>query len=103
MSGADPTAINLSDPLRLWIIQVVVIVFTSQLLGFFLRKIKQPSVIAEILAGIILGPTAMGKSFRVVESFHPVDKDLRGRIPGFTTHIFPAASLPFLSLTANIG
>lgn len=26
-----------------------------------------------------------------------------GRIPGFTKHIFPPQSLPYLSLVANIG
>ena len=35
--------------------------------------------------GILLGPTAFG------------------RIPGFTEHIFPAQSLSYLSLVANIG
>jgi Kef-type K+ transport system membrane component KefB len=39
----------------------------------------------QILAGIILGPTALG------------------RIPGFTEHIFPAPSLPFLNLLATLG
>ncbi|KAI1785526.1 Sodium/hydrogen exchanger family-domain-containing protein [Ganoderma leucocontextum] len=85
LSGQDPTAVNTADPLRLWIIQVGVIVLTTQLLGLALRKIKQPKVIAEVLAGILLGPTAFG------------------RIPGFTQHIFPVDSRPFLSLVANIG
>ena len=35
--------------------------------------------------GILLGPTAFG------------------RIPGFTEHIFPSQSIPYLSLVANIG
>ena len=26
-----------------------------------------------------------------------------GRIPGFTEHIFPSESIPYLSLVANIG
>ena len=37
------------------------------------------------LGGILLGPTAFG------------------RIPGFTEHIFPSQSIPYLSLVANIG
>lgn len=57
----------------------------TQLLYLGLRKIKQPRVISEILGGILLGPTAFG------------------RIPGFTNHIFPAASIPYLTLVANIG
>lgn len=57
----------------------------TAILAAVLRKIRQPKVIAEVLGGILLGPTAMG------------------RIPGFTNHIFPAVSKPYLSLTAEIG
>ncbi|PPQ82193.1 hypothetical protein CVT26_009576, partial [Gymnopilus dilepis] len=85
LSGKDPSAFNTADPLRLWIIQVGIIVCTASLLSLGLSKIRQPKVIAEVLGGIILGPTAFG------------------RIPGFTEHIFPDASRPYLSLVANIG
>lgn len=85
LTGVDPTAYDPSDPLRLWIIQLAIIMCTAQLLSLLLRKMKQPKVIAEVIGGIVLGPT------------------LLGRIPGFTNHIFPAASMPFLSLVANIG
>jgi hypothetical protein len=85
LSGVDPTAINTSDPLRLWIIQLAIIMCTCQLLSLLLRKLKQPKVIAEVIGGIVLGPTLMG------------------RVPGFTNHIFPPDSIPFLSLVANIG
>ncbi|KAF8843410.1 hypothetical protein BDN67DRAFT_964518 [Paxillus ammoniavirescens] len=85
LDGQDPSAYNTADPLRLWIIQVGVIIMMTQLLGLILGRIKQPKVIAEVLGGILLGPTAFG------------------RIPGFTNHVFPANSLPYLSLTASIG
>ncbi|KZS91521.1 hypothetical protein SISNIDRAFT_456745 [Sistotremastrum niveocremeum HHB9708] len=85
LSGKDPTVFNPKDPLRLWIIQVGIIVGMAQLLSLLLKKLRQPKVIAEVIGGIILGPTAMG------------------RIPGFTQHIFPAISIPYLSLVANIG
>ncbi|KZV64772.1 hypothetical protein PENSPDRAFT_656304 [Peniophora sp. CONT] len=85
LSGKDPTAFNDADPLRLWIIQVGIIIITTQLLSVALRKLRQPKVIAEVLGGILLGPTAFGA------------------IPGFSQHIFPEDGLPFLSLVANIG
>ncbi|KAF8581038.1 hypothetical protein K439DRAFT_1393155 [Ramaria rubella] len=85
LSGKDPTAFNTADPLRIWIIQVGVIMLTTQLLSLLLRKMRQPRVIAEVLGGILLGPTAFG------------------RIPGFTEHVFPPSSQPYLSLVANIG
>ncbi|KAL4073309.1 Sodium/hydrogen exchanger family-domain-containing protein [Scleroderma yunnanense] len=85
LTGEDPSAFNTSDPLRLWIIQVGVIIMMAQLLSLGLSRIRQPKVIAEVLGGILLGPTAFG------------------RIPGFTEHVFPSDSLPYLSLVANIG
>jgi hypothetical protein len=85
ITGLDPTNYNTGDPIRLWIIQLAVIVGTCHLFGFFLRKINQPQVIAEIIGGIFLGPSVMG------------------RVPGFSKHIFPTNSIPFLNLTAYIG
>ncbi|PPQ69428.1 hypothetical protein CVT24_001477 [Panaeolus cyanescens] len=85
LSGKDPTQFDEEHPIRLWIVQVGIIVCTASLLSLALRKMRQPKVIAEVLGGIILGPTAFG------------------RIPGFTQHIFPEESRPYLSLVANIG
>ncbi|KAG1736326.1 Sodium/hydrogen exchanger family-domain-containing protein [Suillus lakei] len=85
LSGLNPSAFVTTDPLRLTIIQMGIIIMMAQLLSLGLGRIKQPKVIAEVLGGILLGPTAMG------------------RIPGFTQHIFPPSSLPYLSLVANIG
>lgn len=63
----------------------VVIIGMTQLLALFLGRIRQPRVIAEVIGGVILGPSVMG------------------RIPGFTSTIFPTASMPVLNLTANLG
>ncbi|KAG2048404.1 hypothetical protein BDR06DRAFT_781152 [Suillus hirtellus] len=85
LSGVDPTAFTTADSLKLCIIRICMIVLIGRLLSLALGKIRQPKVIAEVLGGILLGPTAMG------------------RIPGFTEYIFPAQSLSYLSLVANIG
>ncbi|CAO0800512.1 unnamed protein product [Mucor circinelloides] len=50
-----------------------------------LAYLKQPRVIAEVIAGIVLGPSVMG------------------RIPHFKDTIFPSESLPFLNLIATLG
>lgn len=63
----------------------VVIMAMTQFLAFFLGRIRQPRVIAEVIGGVLLGPSVMG------------------RIPGFTNAIFPAASLPMINLTSTIG
>lgn len=46
---------------------------------------RQPRVIAEVIGGILLGPSVMG------------------RIPGFTNAIFPTESMPNFNLVANLG
>lgn len=50
-----------------------------------LSKIRQPRVIAEVIGGILLGPSVMG------------------RIPGFRQAIFPTESIPNLTLVAHLG
>ncbi|KAG2101589.1 Sodium/hydrogen exchanger family-domain-containing protein [Suillus discolor] len=85
LSGVDPTAFTTADPVRLCIIRICMIVLIGRLLSLALGKMRQPKVIAEVLGGILLGPSVMG------------------RIPGFTEHIFPAQSFSYLSLIANIG
>ncbi|KAJ7255500.1 Sodium/hydrogen exchanger family-domain-containing protein [Mycena haematopus] len=85
LTGKNPSNVNLNDPLRLFIIQVGIIVSTASLLSLVLRRLHQPRVISEVLGGIILGPTAFGS------------------IPHFSERIFPQESQPFLSLVANIG
>ncbi|KAF9651705.1 cation/H+ exchanger [Thelephora ganbajun] len=85
LSGDNPARYQPTNPMRLWIIQLLVIIGMTQLLAIPLGKIKQPRVIAEVIGGIILGPTVMG------------------RIPHFSKTIFPPESLPLLVLTSNIG
>lgn len=63
----------------------VIIMAMTQLLSFILSRMRQPRVIAEVIAGVILGPTVMG------------------RIPGFTETIFPTLGMPPLILTSTIG
>ncbi|CUS09678.1 unnamed protein product [Tuber aestivum] len=85
LEGMNPSHYNSNDPLTLFIIQVTLIIVVCRLLHWPLSKLRQPRVIAEVVGGIILGPTVMG------------------RIPGFKDAIFPKASMPLLSLVANLG
>lgn len=73
-----------SDLARL-LLQIVVIVGVCRVLATLLRKFNQPTVIAEVIGGILLGPTAMS------------------RIPLFASTIFPSTSQPILSVVANLG
>jgi len=48
-SGVNPATYNASDPLPLWVIQVLVIIGMTQLLALILGRIRQPRVIAEVI------------------------------------------------------
>lgn len=85
LEGQNPTHYDPKSPITLFIIQAGIIIIFCRLLHWPLSRIKQPRVIAEVIGGILLGPTVMG------------------RIPGFTATIFPTASIPNLSLVANLG
>ena len=77
---------NLRHPLSILLLQVVVILFATRLVGTFFLKIRQPSVIGEMVAGIILGPSLLGMLF-----------------PGAEAFLFPATSLDFLKLLSQLG
>ncbi|KAF9926571.1 K(+)/H(+) antiporter [Linnemannia zychae] len=85
VTGLDPTKFNSANPFPLFVIQATIIILLCYLLHLVLRKLKQPRVISEVIAGILLGPSVMG------------------RIPGFASTIFNSQSLPYLNLVSNIG
>ncbi|MBS1916158.1 MAG: cation:proton antiporter [Bacteroidetes bacterium] len=77
---------NLSHPLPVLLLQIVVIIIAARFFGFVFGKIKQPAVIGEIVAGILLGPSALGLLF-----------------PGISHFIFPPESLGTLQFLSQIG
>ncbi|KAG4031517.1 hypothetical protein MFRU_009g02880 [Monilinia fructicola] len=85
LEGGNPTVYNASNPIILFIIQAGIIIIFCRLLHYPLSKLRQPRVIAEVIGGIILGPSVMM------------------RIPGFQEAIFPTASMPVLNMAANLG
>ena len=85
IDGVNPSHFDPKNPVIVFIIQASIIIIFCRLLHFPLSKLRQPRVIAEVIGGILLGPSVMG------------------RIPGFTNAIFPAASLPVLNAAANLG
>ncbi len=65
---------NLRHPLALLLFQIITIVLVARIFGWIFRKIGQPSVIGEIIAGIVLGPSLFGLYFPAMkESLFPVD------------------------------
>ena len=50
----SPAAFNASDPIVLFCIQAGLVIIFSRLLAVVLGRLRQPKVISEVLAGIIL-------------------------------------------------
>lgn len=77
---------NLHHPLALLLAQIVTIILVAKLFGWICVKLKQPSVIGEMIAGIVLGPSLVGLYF-----------------PDFSAFMFPKESLPNLQFLSQIG
>ncbi|CAA2976368.1 cation H(+) antiporter 15 [Olea europaea subsp. europaea] len=71
--------------LPLFILQLTLVVVTTRILVFLLKPFRQPRVISEILGGIILGPSVLGRSAK------------------FANTVFPLRSVMVLETMANVG
>ncbi|XP_062167426.1 cation/H(+) antiporter 20 [Alnus glutinosa] len=69
----------------LLIVQTTLILVVSRLLAFLFKPLRQPKVIAEIVGGILLGPSTLGRNKHYLH------------------RIFPSWSTPILESVANIG
>jgi Kef-type K+ transport system membrane component KefB len=77
---------NFEDPLAILLAQIVMIILVARLFGWIFKKIGQPTVIGEIIAGIVLGPSLLGMYF-----------------PDFSAALFPVESLGNLKFLSQIG
>lgn len=77
---------SLQEPLAILLLQIITIIIVARFFGWIFRKIGQPSVIGEMIAGIVLGPSVVGLYFP--EYFHS---------------LFPIASLGNLKFLSQIG
>jgi Kef-type K+ transport system membrane component KefB len=68
------------------LIEVLVVIGASRLVGWAFRAIDQPLVIGEIVAGIALGPSLLG-----------------WLSPDFARILFPATAIPVLNVLSQIG
>jgi Kef-type K+ transport system membrane component KefB len=79
-------SLNLHHPLAILLAQIITIIIVARFFGWIFRKIGQPTVIGEIIAGIFLGPSLVGMYF-----------------PEFSLVLFPIASLGNLQFLSQIG
>lgn len=77
---------NFRNPLSILLLQIIVIIIVANLFGGLFRRLGQPPVMGEMVAGIVMGPSVLGFFFPDVMSF-----------------IFPPLSLEPLRLLSQIG
>lgn len=77
---------NIYHPLAILLAQIVTIILAARMFGWICRRIGQPTVIGEIIAGIVLGPSLIGFYF-----------------PEFSANLFPKESLGNLQFLSQIG
>lgn len=77
---------HFKSPLALFLMQIIVIFPTAKIFGKILKKIGQPEVCGEIVAGIFLGPSLLGTF-----------------LPNIYDFVFPQHSLGTLRLMSQLG
>jgi hypothetical protein len=68
------------------LLALAAVIVTGRLLGRLLVRVRQPPVIGEVLAGILLGPSVLGRV-----------------APDVSAYILPAPVAPFLNVIAQLG
>jgi Kef-type K+ transport system membrane component KefB/nucleotide-binding universal stress UspA family protein len=68
------------------LVEVLIVIGLSRLVGLAFRWINQPLVIGEIVAGIMLGPSLFGLV-----------------APGLASTLFPPETIPFLNVLSQVG
>lgn len=75
-----------THPLLTLLIQIVLILALSHVIGFLFARIGQPQVMGEMVAGILLGPSLFGLV-----------------APEWSQTIFPADSIVYLDMLSQVG
>lgn len=77
---------NIKEPLGILLLQIIAILVFCRVFGWLFTKIGQPTVIGEIVAGIVLGPSILGLYWPEVSSF-----------------LFPPESLGNITMLSQFG
>ncbi len=83
--GSAASVANESGLLHV-LLALVVVIATARAMGWIFRSANQPPVVGEIIAGIVLGPSLLGRL-----------------APGAEGYLFPTAVGPFLNILAQVG
>jgi Kef-type K+ transport system membrane component KefB len=75
-----------SEQVAIFLLSISLMLFMAKLFGELFTKIKQPAIIGEIIAGVILGPTILGNiSPEIFNLLFPSDNILKIALDGITT------------------
>src|SRR5580704_8287589 len=75
-----------SDAILLLVVQAALILGLSRVVSLLFLRVRQPQVMGEMVAGIMLGPSLFGWLF-----------------PRSFSAVFPAESVPYLGALSQIG
>jgi Kef-type K+ transport system membrane component KefB len=76
----------MQSSLALFLVQAAIVIAASRGIGLAARRVGQPMVMAEVVAGILLGPSFLGWVW-----------------PGARNLVFPADSMPMLNTLSQVG
>jgi Kef-type K+ transport system membrane component KefB len=90
------------------LLNVAIIIVVARLMGGLFKRIGQPTVVGEIVGGVLLGPTLLGRTVFAWDepwSFLNCDKALAasGADPSITACLFPPQSRSVLSILGQLA
>jgi len=74
------------DPFLHVLLTLAVVIAAARAVGLLFRRLGQPPVIGEVIAGILLGPSLLGHVW-----------------PAAAAYVLPASTMPFLGIIAQVG
>lgn len=77
---------HVESSIGILLLQIIVILITCRLFGWLFAKMQQPTVIGEIVAGIVLGPSVLGHL-----------------LPSVSAFLFPYDSLQNINMLSQFG
>lgn len=77
---------HVESSIGILLLQIIVILITCRLFGWLFAKMQQPTVIGEIVAGIVLGPSVLGHL-----------------LPSVSAFLFPFDSLQNINMLSQFG